>query len=145
MGSAGRCAAVGGGVISWPSSIQWSFPPAAAITCASKLTGSPAPLEKIACHGRIGGGLRGHVEDPVVGSRNVDEDMSGANAVENSGCGEVSRINNGGRAANGADLIERHHRAMIVAAANSGEAAAAIQLLVPEGKFGDAVQARRRR
>jgi hypothetical protein len=84
--------------------------------------------------------MRRHFKKPVVGSRHVDEDVAGADAVENRGRGELRCIDNGRRASDGAGLIERLHGAVIVAAADSREAAAAIEFLIPEGKVGETVR-----
>ena len=83
--------------------------------------------------------MRRHFEKPVVGSCHIDKNVTGADAVENRGRGELRCVHNSRRAADGAGLIERLHGAVIVAAADSCEPAAAIEFLIPEGKLGDAV------
>lgn len=96
-------------------------------------------LQEVARVNGLAGRLRGHVEDAVTGSRNIDEDVAGADTVEDCRRGEVLAVDDSGGAADRANLIERLHGTVIVAAADAGETAAAIQLPVPEGKFGNSV------
>ena len=94
-----------GGTISWPSSIQTKLAARRACHVRFEFTASPcAVCKRVAGVRNLGGGLRRHVEKPVAGSRKVNEDVAGANAVEDRGRGELRGVDDGGRAADGADL-----------------------------------------
>src|ERR1700733_2048665 len=93
-------------------------------------------IEKISHARRLRACCRSEIENAVRRSGEIDEDVSGTNGRQDRGGGELVRVDDGGRTADGARLVERRHGAMAVAATEGGEPVAEVELMLPERNAG---------